>query len=96
VRSWGHRFGQQAAAQADVAARLQKEAAARTIGAPAQPVTFLRQRRSGCASQAVDDQPERLAAGVGIDGSDERNHVGLGLSEVEGYANTSLECDLPL
>ena len=71
----GDRLGEQRAVHVRVAARLQHQRAPEVIEPLHRPRTLVEHRRAFGRWDAVDDQPQRLAGRVRVDGADGVNHV---------------------
>ena len=69
-----HRLGQQRAVHVGVAARLEDQCLAQVIEALHGPGALLEHGAAFRARQAVDDQPQRLAGRVRVDGFNAMNH----------------------
>ena len=64
------RLGEHRAAHVGVAARLEHQRAAEVIGVPRHPVALLEHRPAARRRKAVDDEAQRLARRVRVDGAD--------------------------
>ena len=70
-----HRLGEQRAVHVGVAARLEHQRAAQMIDVLLRPRPLVEHRRAFGARQPFDDETERLAGRVGVDGADSVDHV---------------------
>ena len=70
VRSGRNRLGEEGAAHVGMPARLEHQRAAPMVGVTRQPVALLEHRPAAWGGKAVDDEPERPARGVRVDGAD--------------------------
>ena len=74
MRVAAHRFGEQRAVHVGVAARLEDKSLAQVIQALHGPGPLLEHRAAFRTRQAVDDEPQRLAGRVRVDGFNAMDH----------------------
>ena len=70
----GDRLGEKRAVHVGVPARLEHERAPQMIDVLLRPRALVEHRVAFRAGQPFDDEPERLAGGVRVDGADAMNH----------------------
>ena len=74
VRAWRHGLGEDRAVHVGVPARLEHQRPAQMIGVPLQPLALVEHRLAARRREPLDDEPQRLAGRVGVDGF-QTNHL---------------------